>query len=224
MRTVWLVALGIVAYVAFALLLMPARFALAHGTLPPGLVLQEVRGTLFHGEARASLAAGGTPIPIDSLAWRFVPSRLLAGKMAYDVDANAPGLQAHARLQHGFGGLSADDVSARGDAALAAAISPLAAAWQPQGAVTLTAPHLAWNEREIVGEAQAEWRGARVALPQPRALGSYRAALEGHGGPARLVVTTLDGDYAVRGEGTLTPQRFEIHGQAGGQEFAFRWP
>jgi hypothetical protein len=223
-RKATLVAVAAAAYLAFLVALMPASYAIAHGELPPGLQLEAPRGTLWNGEARALVRNAGAMLAIDRLAWRFVPSQLLAGRIAFDVEARAPNLEAHGRLQHGFGGPSASDVSLRADAAVAAALSPLAGAWQPQGTVTLSAPKLAWNARELTGDAQAEWRGARVALPQPRALGSYRAEIHGTGGPAKLAISTLEGDYKVRGDGTVTPGAIDIRGQAGGQDFALRLP
>ena len=224
MRKVALAALGVVAYLLFLLALLPARYAVAHGRLPPGLQLDDARGTLWNGDARATFRNGGATIAIDRLAWHFVPAQVLAGRMAFDLEARSPQLEARARVMHGFGGLSASDVSARADAAIAGALSPLAAPWQPQGTVTLSAPRLAWNDREITGEALAEWRSARVALPQPRALGSYRVEMQGSGGPAKLSLSTLEGDYVVRGGGTVTPAAIDLRGQAGGQDFALRLP
>ena len=219
MRNFWLVLLGIVAWLVFLVVQMPASYAIAHGAPPPGVVLEDVHGTLWHGDARATVRNGGAALAIDRLAWDFRPLRLFAGKLAYDVEARSPQLEARGRVEHGFSGLSASGVTARADAAIAPAVFPLAAAWQPKGTVTLDAPQLAWNDREITGRAHAEWKGAEAAMPQPRALGTYRAELQGSGGPAKLTVTTLAGDYVVRAQGTVTPQRLEVRGQAGGQDF-----
>ena len=224
MRAIALVALGALAWLVFLVVQMPASYAIAHGAPPPGVVLDDVHGTLWHGDARASVRSGGAFLVIDRLAWDFRPSRLFAGRLAYDVEARSPQLEARGRVEHGFGGLSAHDVSARADAAIAPSLFPLAAAFQPRGKVTLAAPRIAWNEREITGRAHAEWTGAEAAMPQPRALGSYRAELHGDGGPAKLTVTTLSGDYRVRAEGTVIPGRLQLRGQAGGQDFTIALP
>lgn len=224
MRKAGLVALGVVAYLAFLVALLPARYAIAHGTLPPGLQVEDARGTIWNGEARATYRQAGASIAIDRLAWHWVPSQLLAGRLAFDLQAQAPNLDARGRVNHGLAGYSANDISVRADAALARAFSPLAGAWQPEGTVTVSSPRIAWNDREIIGDALAEWRAARVALPQPRALGSYRAELHGNGGPAKLAITTMDGEYKVRGEGSVTPGAIDVRGQAGGQDFALRLP
>ena len=224
MRTVGLVVLGAVAWLAFLVVQMPASYAVARASLPPSLVLDDVNGTLWNGNAHATLRNGGVAMAIDRLAWTFRPLRLFAGRLAFDVEAHSPQLEARGRFEHGFGGLSASDVSARADASIAPALFPLAAAWQPKGTVTLDAPRLAWDDKEITGNAHAEWKDAEASMPQPRTLGSYRADLEGRGGPAKLALTTAAGDYVVRGAGTVTPQRVELHGQAGGQDFAIALP
>ena len=224
MRTIALVLLGAIAWLVFLVVQMPASYAVARGSLPPGLALEDVRGTLWHGEARALVRNGGASLAIDRLAWDFRPLRLFAGKLAYDVDARSPQLEAHGRVEHGFGGLSARDVTARMDASVAPALFPLAGAFQPKGTVTIEAPQLAWNDSEVTGSARAEWKGAEAAMPQPRVLGTYRAELQGSGGPAKLTVTTTSGDYAVRAGGTVTPKRLELRGQAGGQDFAIALP
>jgi general secretion pathway protein N len=219
-----LVLVGLAAYAAFAVATVPASVALARGAPPESLQLEDVQGTLWNGSARATLRTPAGAVPLDRIEWRFKPLQLLFGQVAFDVAASSAALQAQARVSHGLGGLSATGLSLKGDAAAVGALVPLAAAWRPQGQVSLEAPRLAWNDREITGDAQAEWRGASVAYPEPRSLGSYRAELHGTGGPAKLTVRTLEGGYAVRGEGTLLPQRLEVRGQAGGQDFAIRLP
>ena len=224
MRKGSLVLLGIGAYVSFAVATIPASFAVARGQPPESVQLEDVQGTLWNGSARATLRTPAGTVPLDRIEWHFKPLRLFTGHMTYDLTATAANLQAHARLSHGLGGLSATGVALKGDAAAVGALVPLAAAWRPQGQVSIEAPRLSWNEREIVGDAQAEWRGAAVSFPEARTLGSYRAELHGSGGPAKLTVRTLEGGYAVVGEGTVSPQRIEVKGQAGGQDFAIRLP
>lgn len=224
MRAIGLVLLGAVAWIVFLVVQMPASYAIARASPPPGMTFDDIHGTLWHGEARATIRNGGSTLVIDRLAWDFRPLRLFAGELAYDVEATSPQLRAHGRVEHGFGGLSARDVTARVDAAIAPALFPLAGAWQPKGTVTLDAPRLAWNDREVTGNARAEWKDAEAAMPQPRMLGGYRAELQGNGGPAKLTVTTTSGDYAVRAEGSVTPKHLELRGQAGGQDFSIALP
>ena len=224
MRAAALAAIGVVAYAGFLVASMPAAVAVEHGQRPLNVRLDRPQGTIWNGAARASVAVAGGTVVVDRVEWRFVPAQLLRGRIGFDIHASSPQLEATARLTHGFDGLAASALSARGDAALLATASALAAAARPSGPVSVQSPHLAWNEREIRGDATLEWRGAAAALPEPRALGSYRAQLHGAGGPAKVTVTTLEGSYVVRAEGTLTPQQLDVRGQAGGQDFTQRLP
>ena len=214
-RILALAALGLVAYALFLAATMPAAYVATR--LPPALELIEPRGTLWNGTARGLLRTPNGPLALDGVEWRFAPAALLSGRMAFDLHATARGLDVRARLAHGIGGLSASDIAAQADAALAATYLPLLSAWKPQGAITLQAPRLAWDAREIRGEARAEWRGATLSLPDPRALGTYRAELRGDGGPARLDVSTLEGALQVKAAGTVTPARVELKGEARAQ-------
>lgn len=224
MRARTLAAIGIAAYLAFAMALMPARFVVARLHDPRVLALADAEGTFWNGSARGVLQAAGGPVPIDRIEWRFRPAQLMRGRLAFDVHAVSAQMDLRAQLTHGFDGLGASDVAGHAEAALASAFFPLAAGWRPEGQVTVAAPRVAWDEREIRGDATAEWRGARLALPQFTTPGDYRAELHGAGGPARLTVSTLAGDYVVRGEGTITPARLDVKGQAGGADFAIRLP
>jgi general secretion pathway protein N len=218
LRTRSLVALGIVAFLAFLAAQVPASFVIAKLRLPPGAELTDVDGTLWKGRARATLALPGGTLALDDLEWTFKPLRLIAGRVAYDVTARAPSMEASARLSRGFRGFEIADVTARGDAKAIILFAPLAAAWQPQGAITLAAPVLEWDGKELRGEGRAEWRGASLALSQVRPLGSYRAEFRGAGGPAKVTLATLEGPLRLTGDGTLSGQgRLNFSGEARGE-------
>jgi len=93
----------------------------------------------------------------------------------------------------------------RADAAQLAAVAPLLGAWRPQGALTLSAPALAWDDGRARGTARAEWRNASLALTDVRPLGDYRIEASAEGGPAAFTVTTLDGALRIAGHGTFAP-------------------
>lgn len=217
-RALAFAVLGIVAYLAFLLAAMPASYVATRVQLPPGVVLHDPAGTLWQGSARATLTGAGMPVTLDRIAWRFAPAALLGGEMAFDLTAQGPGVSAQARVGHGPNGFSASGAQAQADAALVEALVPLARTWRPQGTVTLDAPRLAWREGgEVKGEARAEWKAAQVAMPAPRRLGSYRLELRGDGGPAKLTLSTLEGDVQLAGRGELAPPRFELRGEARAQ-------
>lgn len=208
--------LGAAAYGIFLAAMTPAAF-LASKLHRPGMPeLSEVEGTLWRGSARAIVRLPtGAALDVERVAWRFLPSRLVAARLAFDVTARGPGLDARAELARGFGGYEAHDAAVNADAAAIARIAPWVAPWQPRGKVEAHAPRLAWDERELRGEARADWKAAAISLPQPQALGSYRAELRGEGGPARVAVRTVDGALRIAGEGTWAPGApFDFRGEA----------
>ena len=223
-RILALVLLGVVAFAILLVVMMPASVIVPHAQLPPGVSVKDAQGTLVSGSARATWQSPLGPIEIDRIEWKALPAEAMSGRLAYSLRAIAPQLEATGKIAHGPGGIEAFDLRVTGDASLAASMSPIVAAWRPSGPVTLTAQHLQWDDREIRGDALVEWRDAHASLPDPRALGSYRAEMHGTGGPARVTVTTIEGSYPVRAEGTVTPQVAEIRGTANGQDFALRLP
>jgi general secretion pathway protein N len=226
LRAPAIAALGIAAYLVFLAATVPASCVAARfGS--PAVQVSDARGTLWKGSARATLrtpqdpsprSAPWGPVELERVEWRFRPLRLAAGRLAFDVEAAAKGIEARARLERGISTTELRDLEARGEAAALSLVAPLVGTWQPQGAITVTAPALAWDGDELRGEARAEWRGAAVALSQVRPLGSYRAELRGAGGPAKVTLTTIEGPLRLAGDGTLTPQgRFAFSGEARGE-------
>jgi len=204
MRARGFVLLGIVAYAAFLVVTVPARFVVRQLVLPPGVVLSNVDGTVWHGAARADVTASGADAQVD-LRWRFIPASLVSGRIAFAIEASGTGLEAHGTVARSFGGYEARGVELRADAARLSAVSPLLATWRPQGALTLSAPALAFDEGRARGSARAEWKNASLALTDVRPLGDYRIEASAEGGPAAFTVTTLDGALRIAGHGTFAP-------------------
>ncbi len=202
MRARGIVLLAIAAYAVFLVATMPARWALAHLALAPEVAISNVRGTVWNGAASVAAPAPG---PIVEVRWHFLPARLASARLAFAVDLAGPMLRGHGEISRGVGGIEARGVTARADAAMLSALAPLAAAWRPQGTITLDAGALAWDGRNARGTARAEWREASLAISDVRPLGSYRLDLTADGGPARIDVSTLDGALRIAGHGTFAP-------------------
>ena len=217
MRAPAIAALGIAAYLVFLAAMLPASFVAAR--IDPSVAeASDIRGTAWKGSARVTLRTPQGPVALDRVEWRWLPLRLAAARLAYDVNASAPGLAARARVERGFGSTELRDLEARGDAASLSALAPGLGPWQPQGAISVTAPALSWDRDELRGEGRAEWRSAALALSQVRPLGSYRAELKAAGGPARVTLSTLEGPLRLTGDGTFTPRgRLAFTGEARGE-------
>ncbi|HET7402103.1 MAG TPA: type II secretion system protein N [Usitatibacter sp.] len=206
MRAAPLVLLGVVAYAAFALATMPARFAAAQleDRARNAVHIADASGTVWHGAARAQVDAGGASIVLDNVAWRWLPAELASGKLAFAIDARAGDAQLNGTvarslaLWHASGTLDAA-------AAFAATAYPLLGTFRPEGRITARSDGIAWNDREARGEAVAEWRAAAIALSDVRPLGSYRVKLQADGAAMKLDASTLEGPLRIVGQGTVTP-------------------
>ena len=217
MRVPALAALGVAAYAAFLVGTMPASFVLARAQAaqPGKFEVRESGGTAWHGSAKVTLATPGGPVAVDRLQWHWRPSRLLAGRIAFDITAAAPGLDARYEGARTFTQWEARDLVARGDAAAMSTLLPWLAPWRPEGAVTITSPRLATDGVEVRGEARVEWRGAALALSEVRPLGTYRADIQAEGHAGRVKIATVEGPLRITGQGTLAPPtRFTFTGEA----------
>lgn len=214
-RVTALAVLGVAAYLLFLVALVPARFVVARIALPAGLALDNVDGTVWSGHATASWSAGGATLVLDTVRWHWRPLALMSARFAYDVEARAKGIDARARLARGVTSTVVEDLDLRADANAIAAAIPLASAWQPAGRVAVTSPSLAWNGRDLLGQAQAQWSDAALAISAVRPLGTYVLRLEGAGGPARITLATTQGALRLSGDGTLEGlQRVAFTGEA----------
>lgn len=220
MRAPGFAALGLAAYSVFLVATIPAAYVAAQVTsaMSARLELGDAQGTLWRGSVRARIAPSRGGKVVDRIEWRFVPARLAAGEIAFALRASAGDLTASAEAARGFSHWRLRDAKAEGDASALASFIPPIAPWQPAGKVSLTAPSLTFEGRDLYGTLDAEWRGAAVGLSEVRPLGSYRATWRAENGPGRIVVTTLQGPLRVSGEGTTTPGlRIAFSGEARGE-------
>ncbi|MBL0141523.1 MAG: type II secretion system protein N [Betaproteobacteria bacterium] len=217
MRPLRALLLGIAAYGVFLLAtapagLIPARLATATGGQ---VTLANATGSAWDGTARATIATYGAAIVLGEVSWRFLPSRLLAGRAAFAIEARSGALQAQAEVSRSPMAWQVRDLRANGDASTVAAIFPLAATWQPGGAIAIEAEHLTWDGERATGVANAQWRDASLALSEARPLGSWRAQAQAEGASTRITLSTTKGPLLLSGSGTLViPGRLAFSGVA----------
>lgn len=220
MRPGSLAILGIAAYSAFLVATMPARWlaARAAATSPGAYEVRAVNGTIWKGDAQAVVRVGRGTFTVDRAEWDFLPSHLLRGRVAYAMSLRGAGFEARYEAGRSLAGWSLRDLSARADAALAAAALPWIAAWRPEGIVSAASPALDLTEREVRGELRLDVKGASTALSEVRPLGSYRADVIAEGAAARVKVATVEGTLRLSGQGRLEfPSRFAFTGEARGE-------
>ena len=219
MRIATLAAIGTAAYAAFLVALLPASYVAREVQERSSGMLQvhEASGTLWKGTGRATIATPAGPVAVERLAWRFLPARLFSGRLGFDVEGASQGFAGRAEVARTFGGWEALGLRAEGKASGIGSFMPLVAHWRPEGTLAVEAPRLAWDEREMRGEARLEWRAAALALSEVRPLGTYRAEIRGDGGPAKVTLQTLEGPLRLAGQGTLAPSRLTFSGDARGE-------
>ncbi|MGE0358357.1 MAG: type II secretion system protein N [Burkholderiales bacterium] len=205
MRPLRALLLGAVAYGIFLLATLPASVvaSLAASATEGRIRLLEARGTAWHGSARVEASLPGATIALDELRWRWLASRLATGRVAFAIEARLGTLHAEAEAARSPTAWHLADLRAKGDGSAIAALHPLAAAWQPAGAVAIEAKALSWDGRNAGGGATLEWRDAALALSPARPLGSWRAQAVAEGPAFRIAVTTLAGPLRITGQGTL---------------------
>jgi general secretion pathway protein N len=199
---------------------MPARWlaARAAATSPGAYEMRAVNGPIWKGDAQTVVRVGSGTFTIDRAEWDFLPSRRLRGRLAYAMSLRGAGFEARYEAGRSLAGWSLRDLTARADAALAAAALPWIAAWRPEGVVSAASPALDLAEREVRGELRLDVKGASTALSQVRPLGSYRADVIAEGAAARVNVATVEGALRLSGQGRLEfPTRFSFTGEARGE-------
>jgi general secretion pathway protein N len=209
---------GLAAYALFLALGVPATVVGPRLEAASGGRLRVVStsGTITAGRATLEVRtpALGT-WRVDALRWAWRPARLFAGELAFDLEADLAGLRLAGRGARSLGEWQLRDLRGRGEAEGLGTLVPLAASWQPAGAVALEATSLAFDGKEVRGSATLDWRDASLSLSAARPLGSWRATLAGDGGPARVTLATVKGPLRLSGKGTIAPSgRLAFMGEA----------
>ncbi|HLX22706.1 MAG TPA: type II secretion system protein N [Usitatibacter sp.] len=221
MRARSLAILGVAAYAIFLVAKVPASVVAARiGDASGGAVqMSDPRGTLWNGEARATVLAPGGVLALDHVEWRFAPSALAGGHIAFDVAASGRGIEAKLMLGRGFARWIVQSADARIDAALATMLAPLLGASHPEGIVTFATPELRLKDNgEARGTLTATWTDAAVSFSETKPLGKYKVDATAEDGPLSFTVTTLTGPLRVSGRGTFAaPRQLTFSGEARGE-------
>lgn len=217
MKPLRALVLGLVAYGAFLFATLPATFLAGPvGRASNGQVrLADADGTLWRGTARIEVTLPRLAVTLDEVRWRFLPSRLAAGRLAFAVEARATGLTAELEVARGPLAWSVRSLRAGGGAAAVATLYPPAATWQPGGTLAIEADELTWDGRGAAGQVKVEWRDAALALSAVRPLGTWRGEAQAAGGEVKVTLATVRGPLRLSGNGTLPLDgRFTFSGEA----------
>ena len=216
MRAPALAALGVAAFAIFLVATIPARWVLreAEARSAGAFQLREATGTLWNGSAAGVVASSVGQVPLDRIEWSFRPERIFAAQLAFDVRASSGGMQLRGIAARSLERLHVDEASLEGPAGVATSWLPWLAPWRPDGRINGAARSVSFDGREWRGQATLEWRAASIALSEVRPLGDFRAELRGEGGPARVVLSTMEGPLRLAGQGTLDAGKLDLTGEA----------
>jgi general secretion pathway protein N len=211
LRSIVLVVLG--AYAVFLVGGVPAWFATGRiAAAAPGTVdFIEPHGTLWHGAAGVRIAGAA----LERIEWTFLPRRLFSGEWAYSLHIADPAAKADAIAARGFSGWRVHDLAAEVQADLLSRWLPLLGAFSPGGQIRIDAARLAFDEKNIEGQAQVQWRNATLSLSEVRPLGDYGADITLRDRRADYTVKTNSGILRVAGRGTFQPPlQWSFNGEA----------
>ncbi|HEX4896390.1 MAG TPA: type II secretion system protein N [Solimonas sp.] len=211
LRTALLVFLS--AFLVFLLLGTPAArlqawLAPKDGAIPL-IQLQGLSGSIGGGSA-SGLLMRQQPVLRD-LHWDFLPSQLLLGRVAIDLRAADPVLEA--RVSSGLGGQRIGDLRLVGE--LRSLLTLAGQAYLPfagQVGLELQQAHLrqGWP---VSAAGRLEIRRLAYTLARdPVVFGDYEATIQPEGDDLVILVQTLTGPLQANGDGRLKPDRsYEFH-------------
>jgi general secretion pathway protein N len=169
--------------------------------------LEMPAGSVWYGRAKAVVVQvpGGKTVHLSSLAWAFLPHRLLQGEVCFSVTSDDPLALGSTEVGIGFSGLHARRAKFIVGSSVLLPLVPLLDFVQPAGTLQLQADELKFVSGHAEGEAVVEWRGAGTKLSQVRPLGDYRINLVSGSDGIRYDVSTVNGPLRVEGHGTFVP-------------------
>lgn len=196
------IGLGLIAYILFLVLFLPATW-LAWGAtrMSQGAVhIGTPTGTVWNG--RGDLQMHGTlgSQSIGDLHWRVNPLWLVLGRLHVSLRGlGAP--DGTAQLQVARHRMQVEELHASLPVQLAGLVYAPAGFFAPTGHLQLNAPKLEIDAGGIHGSAEVLWRGAGGRFTGDTSLGDYRIEVDGRGETAALKLSTVNGRLELAGTG-----------------------
>lgn len=167
------------------------------------IVLRDPAGTAWDGSGRLyARQRSGALVDLGAVRWNVSGAAILAGKLGADLALGEPAKLMHVEASPASVTLRGLDLEFPG--ALLAGFAPELAALGPEGVVRIRSDSLRIDGDSVLGLAQIEWRGIRLARAQDLELGSHVARLRGAGSKVDIELGTLDGPLRLSGGGTWT--------------------
>ncbi len=211
-----MMALGLVAVaLAAALAVLPARWLMRALPASWPVAVVDASGSIWRGTALVALGPVGARATLpQAVSWQ-------AGwQSGPRLQLQHPWLGCTLSLRPGISQLGISPCTLRLPASVLAAVGAPLNTIKPAGELNLRWPglQLPWRGKLPTGELLTlDWTNASSALSMVRPLGNYRIAITGaDNGNAALALSTLQGQLAIQGTGTLHPRTgLSFNGKAG---------
>jgi len=206
---VWLVALGVGAYLVFLAVNLPASwmgFALESAS-GGALALGDPEGTAWKGGGVLALRSRAAYARVTEVEWRCNPLSVFTGRLNVALSGAEHETQLRANISIGAAAVYFQNVEASVPAALIEPAIPAAAFAKPEGSLRVKAESVEFGKTWMRGAASAEWIDAGLSGMQAPRLGDYRLQITASGDRAELKLATLRGDLRLSGEGEWRASR-----------------
>lgn len=205
-NTLMALLLGLCTYVVFLIAKLPAEQLVARVTLPAGLKVQHVSGTLWQGQIEQMSIQG---IPIRRLEWQLSPWGLLAGKAVLQLHGgnmrNPEELSLSGQLSLSQSSIGATDLNMYVPADLIIAQLPLPLPVNARGRFKVQLQQLDYAQQCQSLSGTGQWLNAEVAGTQGYiALGNFDADLSCRDN-AVLVSIEEPNSFGLSAQATISP-------------------
>jgi hypothetical protein len=193
--------LGLLLYLLFLTLQLPLAWLIKFVPANYPMQFHQVSGHPWQGNIeRITWKIENEHIELGSLAWQWLPSELLNGRLGIQFKLTRVAQQLNGYFLLSRKGYNLKSVQGELDAALLGFASRPLSLLQPKGSITIDIPDLHLSPKRIHGEATIHWLNARsglVAAP----MGDYRANLSSapDGRRALINIQTLQGALNIAG-------------------------
>ncbi|MET0065188.1 MAG: type II secretion system protein N [Candidatus Thiodiazotropha sp.] len=215
MTRAWkLTLVGLGAYLVFLLINLPAQhvmgwFAGDAPRLP--FTYGRIKGSLWDGRMEALSIR---QVPLDKLSWNFAPTRLLFGRLGFDVQLTHLGQSLQGTLSVGFGDTRIEGIHGTLPAELVPPLMDLAQIGVG-GQFSLEETDIMLEGERLTGaEGRMEWRSAVFTRPFPLKVGDLQAEVTTDpDGQLTIQVNDMGGPTGVEGEFRLASDgNFQVNG------------
>jgi general secretion pathway protein N len=202
-RLLLLLVVGALVYAAVLVASFPAPWVshMVEMASQRKLVLRDPAGTAWQGSGRLyARQRSGALVDLGAVRWTASPATLLAGKLGGELTLADKTMQVEASPSS----VTVRRLDVQFPGALLAGFAPELAAVGADGVVRVRSDSLRVESDSLLGLAEIEWRGLRLARAQDLDLGSHVARLRGGGAKVDVELASLEGPLKLTGGGSWT--------------------